>query len=841
MVKGTIGGMEFALHFAHFCAALDCFCAALDCLLYLITRENKNIFILGDININLLDFDSSQFTEYSSCFQSHGFESLINLPTRCVNNENGSAIDHALSNVFSPPEAFIVRNTITDHYPVGLLFNRTKPARSTQFLKSVFNKQQFTNLINNADWSPVIGSSDAQVAYSKFSHIITEFIDSCTTSTLQRKNNFSPVNPWLTQGLLTSLRKKDNLYRKTKRQPYNLQLKARYKKYSNLLTNLLKKAKRNFYENKILHTGNNTAKQWRVLNSFLNSQCKTEISEIRHGSSTCSNPSDIANAFSSFFSETSSLSTSTHIVNNIARASHSFFLYPATPVEVRATISNLKNTSPGHDKIHATCIKENVDAISDIFTHVVNLIFKSGVFPRELKKSLITPVFKKGDKALMNNYRPISILPFFSKVIEKIVEKRLSSYLNKFNLLTPRQFGFRPGLSTNLALIALTDYIKLEIDNGKFVGGIFIDFTKAFDTINHDILFSKLALYGINGPPLQLLRNFLLNREQIINISGTLSDTKTTNLGVPQGSILGPLLFLLYINDLPSCLKLSNCLLYADDTTIYSSHSSIDVLTRNLNIDISNICSWSQSNGLIINPSKTKFVVFSSRLMPLTSFAPIYINSDAIPPSDHCSFLGVELDSSLKFINHINSLKKKMAYGIRVLIKARNYFRLPTLLTLYYAFIYSHINYCISSWGLTYDIHLTPLKRIQNQAIRIITFSSFNSHVTYLYQHLDLLPLDQLILYNLGITAHRLVTDKSVLFIIGRTDLTNHNITRFASQHNFLLPKVRTNYGKQTVGFAAIKFWNNLPINTKKNKLNRSSYKQSVLKFILEDPNFSLD
>ena len=199
-----------------------------------------------------------------------------------------------------------------------------------------------------------------------------------------------------------------------------------------------------------------------------------------------------------------------------------------------------------------------------------------------------------GSSFTIANYRPISILPCFSKVVEKLIEKRLSNYLDKHKLLTPRQFGFRRGYSTDLALIALTDNIKAEIDRGRFVGSVFIDYSKAFDSLNHSILFSKLSAYGITGPSLELLRSYLHDQKQQVCISGVLSDTQIINTGVPQGSILGPLLFLIYINDFPNCLTCTACLLYADDTTVYTSDNDINALTDRLNNELNNINCWCQ-------------------------------------------------------------------------------------------------------------------------------------------------------------------------------------------------------------------------------------------------------
>lgn len=243
----------------------------------------------------------------------------------------------------------------------------------------------------------------------------------------------------------------------------------------------------------------------------------------------------------------------------------------------------MKITGAGPDKLHPSHVKLVAPFITDSLAHIINLMFKSGCFPNELKQGRITPVFKKGDRCLISNYCPICVLPFFSKVIEKLIEKRLTNYFKKFNILSPIQYGFRPGYSTELALIALTDELRLAIDEGNYAASVFIDFTKAFEKINHKILSYKLESLGITGPALLLLQNYLKDRMQVITISGVNSKTVLTNIGVPQGSILGPLLFLLYVNDLPNCLSFSKCILYADDTTVINSDKCLTTLTSNIN------------------------------------------------------------------------------------------------------------------------------------------------------------------------------------------------------------------------------------------------------------------
>lgn len=568
------------------------------------------------------------------------------------------------------------------------------------------------------------------------------------------------------------------------------------------------------------------------IKEFLNQHgSEPEISKVFDGTRVLTNAPDIANAFNLHFSKVNA--PTSFAVSSLPRCSHSFYLSPVSPHEISQVVKQLKCTGSGLDNIRPFRVKLIASDISIPLAHVVNLMFRNGGFPDELKKGKVVPVFKKGDRTLINNYRPITIRPFFSKVIEKLLVTRLTNYLNKFNLLTPYQFGFRPNFSSDLALIEFTDYLKHSIDLGFFAGAVFVDFSKAFDTINHAILYSKLDSYGICGPTLTLIRNYLLNRSQVVLVGDSYSKSNTINQGVPQGSILGPLLFLLYINDLPKCLNSSRCILYADDTTIFSSDSDLYNLLKELNKDAANIVQWCRNNQLVINPLKTTFMLFHSPRKIIPFVPHLTIDAHVIHPSDATTFLGVTIDSHLKFDKHIAAISSKISFGIRVLIKTRTFFPLHILRSLYFAFIHSHLTYCSSSWGNTYRIHLSKIAHLQNKAIRIITFSHWRDSATPIFSNLGILPIHHSISLKLAVLIFRARQHDIELKSIPSRYLINANLTRFSLQHSLLLPVVHSNYGKQTVLFSGIYLWNLLPKFIKSCR-NITSFKVELKKHLFQ-------
>ena len=312
---------------------------------------------------------------------------------------------------------------------------------------------------------------------------------------------------------------------------------------------------------------------------------------------------------------------------------------------------------------------ENSYPLSIIF----NLSMRNGTHPKLLKSVKVIPIFKKGSKLETSNYRPISLLSNLNKILEKLMFTRTYSFLEKNHLLYKLQFGFRQKHSTNHALVDITETIREALDNGKFACGIFIDLQKAFDTVNHDILINKLNYYGIRGISNNWFKSYLSDRTQFVSIDGHDSNAELVKHGVPQGSVLGPLLFLLY-NDLHKSIHYSKVYHFADDTNLLNINSSPKQMQKQINIDLKLLYKWLLANKISLNCSKTKLIFFHKPGQSINNFTyKIKMNGHKLQPSEYIKYLGIYLNETLSGKHHCELLKKKLNRANGMLSKIRYY------------------------------------------------------------------------------------------------------------------------------------------------------------------------
>ena len=432
----------------------------------------------------------------------------------------------------------------------------------------------------------------------------------------------------------------------------------KYKIYKNKLTNILRYCEREYY-NKSLELHKKYIKRtWKILNEVINKRCKSNSfsTNFIEDGIEITNKQEIAEGKKKFF-----VNIGPELARNIVPPEHmdiyhyldnlktdSMFLFNVNKKEIIDIVNSFENKlSKDKDGFNMYIMKKIVNQVVDPFLHICNLSFNKGIFPDAMKVAKVIPIHKSGEKNVFNNYRPVSILSRFSKILERLFCNRLENYIEKNKILNDSQYGFRNHRSTAMAIIDLIEYVTTALDKKKHVMGIFIDLKKAFDTIDHEILMKKLYHYGLRGISQKWIQSYLSQRKQFVEYDEVKSSCKDIVCGIPQGSILGPKLFILYINDICNVSTLLKYVLFADDTNLLYEHENYETLCMNVNNELSKLNEWFSINKLSLNVKKTNFMVFGNKHIIET--LKIRINNEDIVKVIETKFSGIYIDFRLNW------------------------------------------------------------------------------------------------------------------------------------------------------------------------------------------------
>ena len=478
----------------------------------------------------------------------------------------------------------------------------------------------------------------------------------------------------------------------------------------------------------------------------------------------------------------------------------------------------------GLDSIGPKLLKIAPNALTPSITYIMNKSIECGIFPRAWKNAKVNPILKTGGKDNVNNYRPISILPTLSKIIEKWIEKKLTFYLDEHTLLHKNQSGFRKKHSTESALIFMTDTWLKAINEGKLVGCAMIDFRKAFDLVDHDLLLRKLRIYKFSETSLSWFKSYLDNRTQQVVINNSNSSSGDAVCGVPQGSILGPLLFLLFINDLPLSLKNSSVSvdLYADDTTLYYIASDKAILESYLQNALNVVRTWCLENGMIINTDKTKIMLIASRQKRnslISCDLNITFNNLELKNSSNEKILGVHVDHNFVWNNHFQYVSKKISSYLWLLSQIRSYLTEQHRLLYYNAYINPHLEYCCIVWGNSSNFNTYKIEKLQRRACKLILGKDYTT-LEDARNYLHVLSFEETIFIHKAKTMYKIATNSAPIYLNElfqmRDSGSNPNNSqlnlRSTSNRNFLIPKPKINLFKNSLSYSGALVLNSVPL-----------------------------
>ena len=711
------------------------------------------------------------------------------------------------------------------------------------------NPHQKASLIGNNE-------NESTVLFDRFHRILTETIDKHAPKKIVYKKPTQKINPWLTRGYKVSSQRLRQLYVKTLSIDSTSTLLMKYKQQRNLLNRLKRKCKIMYYQSKCVEFRRNAKKLWQIINEAsgrINDKGSV-IHSLKIDNVKTYSSRKISEEFGKYFATVGKTFANKikDPVNNVTEYlkkmncfNKSLFLSPTDPTEIRNLIRNLPNKySSGNDDLNNIVLKKLESSIVYPLSLVFNCSLSSGTFPKVMKEADVIPLFKSKDPTESTNYRPISLLLTLSKLLEKVVYCRTYEFLNKNDQIFVSQYGFRSRHSCEDAINELLSNVVKANSKKQFTMAVFLDLSKAFDMLSHDLLLKKMELYGIHGQSLAWFWDYLNNRtlraKCIDNVSNlpVYSRNYTVEYGAPQGSCLGPLMFLIFVNDLQLNLIFSGTILFADDTTIYSSHKNLDYLKWSIEQDLTCIADWFRANKLTLNLTKSECLIFgpnTNKNLPNC----LLLDNLKIPVVKKTKFLGIWLDDKLNWKIHLANLKMKLKKNYRLLSNSKNMLTPAAQRSLYYAQIHSHIQYGLVTWGnMIPNSELNLLQKIQNDCVQTL---NYKTDVNKLYKEHKILKIADLVyLANCKLSFKMLnnLLPKRLLAAF----VTDANSISLIKSHDYdtrlkQLPNLpRSNHTSYSNSFLvkSMKDFQTLPVVTR-NCLNLSIFTRACKKLILLD------
>lgn len=670
-----------------------------------------SVILTGDFNINYNDENSNLVNNLKFLLESFGLAMHVNNFTRIV-KQSGSILDYVCSNICSNKiVCSVISAGLSDHEAVLCSYSvdNCKSKKKQTKRGRIYSKRNFARFkrnCSNHDWAAI--SRDSNSLNLFYSNMVDIFKRSFPIVNIKPKNK----KPWFTKGLKVSSKNMRCLHTMRKYFYDNLFFVTYFNAYRKVYRNTITLAKDKFYGERIEAAPSRQREIWKIVNEFRgNSSVHSNFSSL--------NADDINSFYCSIaqklYDKIESAINDPYFNLRHINVPETFYFWPVDRVELKMVLNDFKNkTSSGYDEISVKLMTYLPDTSLECFCQAINRSVLTGIFPVALKMANVIPLFKGGERNAPSDYRPISLLPTFSKVIEKIMKNRFLTFLEKHKLISNVQFGFQSAKNTDDAIFNLMEELYLSLNDGEVASAVFCDLTKAFDCVNHRVLLGKLEIYGFRGSVLDWLQSYLSCRSQRVIFQGCSSTSLNIESGVPQGSVLGPLLFLLYVNDLPSSIEYGKCTSFADDTTLLWHHKDPQILKEMIDIDLLNIKRWCDANFLCFNVSKTNILNFKC------SFENITIANQMINSFDANKFLGIHIDNKLKFSKHISCISSKLASGCFAIRTVRHTLGYNIARSVYFALIESRLRYGVCFWGSSSQFLMNSVFVLQKRALRYL-------------------------------------------------------------------------------------------------------------------------
>ena len=775
--------------------------------------SNSEIFIMGDFNIDL-NKPSKFRKDFYDIINDNGLIQLIKKTTRQTAHTK-SILDLIITNSSLIADSGVLYNNISDHFQVYVQYKHIKKTKiPTSFFGRNYQNENFDllyNKLNTADWQTFDSQTNPNLMWDTMLDIIMGI---CNTLYPEKEYHINQTKePWINDDIMHIIIEKDALLLQAKiensENSWKIARQAR-----NRTKNVITRAKSQYIYNSLNEVKNDHKTFWRKINNILpnKQQSKSKI-HLKHNNVEI-NDQEIPDFINNFF---------TDIGPNLASKFHDSYSFqgPIGRPSFRFTELNPENVLKQLKQINisksSAVNKLSTKILKIIFIHqhvrltkIFNCCIRKSIFPEAWKVATVTPLKKEGFTNNVSDLRPISILPLPAKILEKLLHNQLLHHLENNKLLYEKQGGFRPGFSTNTVIANFIDDIYTSFNEHKINQSIFIDFSKAFDTIDHLILLKKLELHFIDTPAINLIRNYLHNRKQCVAANDKVSKFKKVTCGVPQGSVLGPLLFLIYINDMSLMFPDAKVYQYADDTVISISADTQQNASVQMDLELKNLEHWCNMNKLTINTKKTKIMYFctTNKITQLTPDCNNFLYGTLLHKVDSYKYLGVILDTTLNFKLHVDTLLKTLRYKLYVFSKIRKYLTIHASLCIYKATILPYIDYGDIFYQACSKIYLQKIQDKQTKALKIC-FNLFgqqdegqmhnNANLALLYKRRD------------SHTLNFMYKRQNIDSYLDKRDLP----TRAHQYTKFLVPNYHLSQFKKSLLYNGAAMWNKLPNDLK--------------------------
>ena len=676
-----------------------------------------------------------------------------------------------------------------------------------------------------------------QITYHFFMSVVDKH------APMKQKRVKYPIQPeWMSDDIIETMAQRDKFISLGDSHTANI--------YRNKVTNLIKTAKSNYYQT-ILDKNKSANDFWRYLKDLNPKQQSKTPSMLKDNENIITNAKDISEHFNSYFAniakmyvpttvdQTRDYSDLTEFVSSKVPTNVQFHIPPVSEQWIYKQLMSLDcKKATGPDGLSTRLLKCGAPAISQSLSYLMNFSIQSGKMPSMWKEAKVTPIFKSGSLQDKCNYRPISVLPLVSKLIERHVSNALNTFLENYKLIHESQSGFRNSHSCETALTNLINLWTSSINKGLLNGVIYIDFRKAFDLVDHSIILEKLKVYKCDELSLKWFTSYLLQRTQHVVFDGARSSTKVMDVGVPQGSILGPLFFILFINDMPLLVKNSKLDMYADDSTLTTSAATVNVLQEELNQDIVSVTQWCTNNNMVLNTGKTKTCIITTRQKRSRleqSELDLSIGTCQLQTTDCDKLLGVLIDKDLNFKTHVKKIHSKVSQSIALLRRIKKFLPINARIKFFNAYIMPHFEYCCTVWGDSTDV--TSLCKLQNRVARLILDKPYDFPSSEALFLLKWLPLQLRIKQRKAVMVFKslnglLPSYMRNLFV--NISEVNTRSTRLSNKNNLYVPSFNVNIYKNSLAVSGAMIWNDIPEKIK-NCNDEHSFSKSLYQHYLSD------